>query len=161
VVLANTTVFPVGSRCASQPCQNGGRCFDLSLADAYYCSCSYPYTGFHCHIQVWECPPPFWGVRTPEMIPQCYAYSSDRALRYSCRCYMPVTSNLSTLALNNCHDKNQLFVANCNGEKEIGAVPFTNKAYYICTRKGVVSLKPCWLNHLWNNTLKKCVPENI
>jgi hypothetical protein len=74
---------------------------------------------------------------------------------------MPVTSNMSTLALNNCDDKNQLFAANCNGEREFGAVPFTNKAYYICTRKGVAILEPCWLNHVWNDILKKCVPENI
>jgi hypothetical protein len=50
VVLANTTVFPAGSRCASQPCQNGGLCYDFLSADAYYCRCFPPYTSLHYHL---------------------------------------------------------------------------------------------------------------
>jgi EGF-like domain len=155
-------VFPAGSRCASQPCQNGGLCFDFSSADAYYCFCFPPYTGLHCHLEQWECLPPSpCGVRTPEMIPMCQSYTSDRALRSSCYCYIPNSSQMRGIALNNCHDKNQLFIPNCKKKAEIGAVPSTNKAYYICLSESSATVVPCWLNHVWNNTQKKCVPENI
>ncbi|CAF1406621.1 unnamed protein product [Adineta steineri] len=46
----NKSVFPTGSRCAAQPCQNGGVCFDFSSADAYLCHCPLPYEGLHCHL---------------------------------------------------------------------------------------------------------------
>ncbi len=155
-------MFPAGSPCASQPCQNGGLCFDFSSADAYYCGCYPPYTGVHCHLQEWACSfPSPCGVRTREMASVCHPYTSDRALRYSCLCYVPGKSDLRSIALNNCQDKNQLFTPNCTEEKEIGAVPFTNKAYYICNSRNHVILEPCWLNHVWNNTQKACVPENI
>jgi len=151
-------VFPTGSRCASQPCQNGGLCFDFSSADAYFCYCFAPYTGLHCHLKQWKCLPPSpCGVRTSEMVPSCQSYTSDRALHYSCYCYMPCMSHTLGIALNNCHDKNQLFIPKCEKKKEIGAVPFTNKAYYICLSEGYVTLEPCWLNHVWNTTQKKNV----
>jgi hypothetical protein len=49
-VLANATVFSKGSRCASQPCQNAGVCFDFPSADAYLCHCDSLYEGLHCHL---------------------------------------------------------------------------------------------------------------
>ncbi len=73
----------------------------------------------------------------------CEPYTSDKALRYSCICNMSDGSHLDSIARNNSHDKNQLFVSNCNEEKETGAVPFTNKAYYICWSTRSVILEPC------------------
>jgi hypothetical protein len=65
------------------------------------------------------------------------------------------------LALTSYYNKNELFIPKCDQDKETDVAPFTNKAYYICNRKGHAMLEPYWLNHLWNDTLKKCVPEKI
>jgi len=66
---SDTSVFPAGSHCASQPCQNGGVCYDFSSADAYFCHCFYPHTGLHCQIQEQSCGARLCGNRTSEMLP--------------------------------------------------------------------------------------------
>ncbi|CAF1310797.1 unnamed protein product [Rotaria sp. Silwood1] len=44
-------VYPPGAQCASQPCQNGGRCFDLPSANTYHCACLGSYTGVNCQTK--------------------------------------------------------------------------------------------------------------
>jgi hypothetical protein len=66
------------------------------------------------------------------------------------------------LALNNCQDKDQFFYPNCDPAEGVGAVPFTNKAFYICPAGEFTAfVQPCPLNHVWNDTRKQCIPENI
>ena len=163
IVLANTTVLPAGSRCASQPCQNGGACFDFRLADGYFCRCRHPYTGFHCQIQERECPPNACGARTSEMVPSCGPKTSDLALLYTCLCYYPHPPSKVGVALNNCHDKDQLFFPKCEGgAKEIGALPFTNKGFYMCMgRKYLGYVESCPVDYVWNDTRKECIIEKV
>ena len=108
-ILGDISVFPAGSHCASQPCQNGGVCYDFSSADAYFCHCFYSYTGLHCQIQEQSCGSPLCGDRTSEMLPMCVGYTSDKALRYTCKCYITNSSSITYgIALNNCYSE-QLF----------------------------------------------------
>jgi hypothetical protein len=66
------------------------------------------------------------------------------------------------LALNNCQDKDQLFNPNCSLAEPVGAVPYTNKGFYICPgNKFTAFVQPCPLNHVWNNKRKECILENI
>jgi len=158
----NALVLPAGSRCASQPCQNDGICFDFSSADSYFCMCRSPYTGLHCHVEQWRCVAPACGDKTSEIIPMCRTFTSDMALNYTCICRIISPSVDRALALDNCHDPNQLFYPKCEGEKPVGAVPFTNKGFYICrSDKFSAFIQPCPLHHVWNDTRKQCVLENI
>jgi len=159
----NTTVFPIGSRCASQPCQNGGVCFDLSSVDSYVCHCSYPYKGLHCHLlDKSSCPISQCGRdRVGKFIPVCRYYTTDKALDYICFCYSK-SGRYADLryAANNCYT-DELFSPKCEGEPPVGALPFTNKGFYICpmSTKSPLVLS-CPLHHVWNNTQKECVLEN-
>ncbi|CAF5133349.1 unnamed protein product, partial [Rotaria sp. Silwood1] len=127
----NTTVFPAGSRCALKPCENDGLCFDLSSADAYHCVCRDPYTGVHCQIQERIYPPFICGNRTSKILPYSQTFTSDKALPYICVCYIKGLRYV-VYALNNCHNE-KLFHKVCDGKEPfVGALPFTNKAFYIC-----------------------------
>uniref|UniRef100_A0A671QPS3 Delta-like protein n=1 Tax=Sinocyclocheilus anshuiensis TaxID=1608454 RepID=A0A671QPS3_9TELE len=53
--ISTSVCFLQQSRCASSPCQNGGRC--RSLATGYECECLYGYTGTNCEVQVDLCSP--------------------------------------------------------------------------------------------------------
>ncbi len=163
IILANGSVLPAGSRCASQPCQNGGLCVDFSSVDGYYCLCKPPYTGLHCESQEQLCPMLPCGHRTSEMKPYCTRFPSGMAFNYTCSCHFISPAPRMALVLNNCQDKDQLFYPNCGNQVEgVGAVPFTNKAFYICPGSELTaSLRPCPLNHVWNDTRKRCIPENI
>lgn len=84
------------------------------------------------------------------------------ALNYTCSCYIISPSEDMVLALNNCQDKDQLFNPNCSSAEPVGAVPYTNKGFYICPgNKFTAFVQPCPLNHVWNNTRKECILENI
>ncbi len=62
VVLANTTVFPAGSRCVSQPCQNGGLCYDFFISGRLLLS-------LFSSI--------YWSSLS-SMVPMCEPYTSDK-----------------------------------------------------------------------------------
>jgi hypothetical protein len=162
IILANTSVFPIGSRCASQPCQNGGVCFDFSSVDGYLCLCSYPYQGLHCHLLEKPIPESLCGGQVGKMSPMYYVYTNDMALDYICFCYDYSRRPVVTLsyAASNCYT-DELFVLTCEGEPPVGALPFTNKGFYICPW-GTESLiiMSCALHHVWNDTRKECVLEN-
>jgi hypothetical protein len=88
-------------------------------------------------------------------------YTNDMALDYICFCYdwsrRPVTLSY---AANNCHT-DELFDPKCEGERPVGALPFTNKGFYICPRSiKLPIIKSCALHHVWNDTQKECVLEN-
>ncbi|CAF1434417.1 unnamed protein product [Rotaria sordida] len=155
----NTTVFPAGSRCALRPCENNGLCFDLSSADAYHCACRYPYTGVHCQIQERIFSPRTCGNITSKIVPYCLSFTSDKALPYICVCQIRGVGHI-TYALNNCHSE-KLFHKVCDGKVPfVGALPFTNKAFYICKHESFDAyVLPCDLHHVWNDTQKECVPE--
>ncbi|CAF3001496.1 unnamed protein product [Rotaria sp. Silwood2] len=82
----NTSVFPIGSRCASQSCQNGGICFDFSSADGYLCQCPYANKDLHCHLLYKPCPESECGGRVGRFVPWCKPYTNDMALDYVCFC---------------------------------------------------------------------------
>ena len=159
IILANTTVFPAGSRCALKPCENNGLCFDLSSADAYHCACHDPYTGVHCQVQERIFPPFICGNITSEITPYDVGFTSDKALPYICVCLRKDVQYL-VFALNNCHN-GKLFHKVCDGKEPfVGSVPFTNKAFYICKPDLTqVDVQSCDLHHVWNDTQKECVPE--
>ncbi|CAF1026018.1 unnamed protein product [Adineta steineri] len=156
----NTTIFPVGSRCASNPCGDKGLCFDFPSADGYHCECYHPYTGLNCQTEYRECPLFQCGNRTSEMLPMCIDFTSDKALPYICHCFVINGSADMTLALDNCHNE-KLFSLKCDEVERVGALPFTNKGFYVCT-SGILraTFKSCDLHHVWNDTQKECVPEH-
>ncbi|CAF1197577.1 unnamed protein product [Adineta steineri] len=157
----NTSVFPIGSRCAAQPCQNGGVCFDFSSADAYLCHCPLPYEGLHCHLLRNDCPTSRCGGVIGSIFPECFSYTNDMALNHFCRCHDSSTQpSRISFAGNNCHTE-KLFVPKCEGEPPVGAVPFTNKGFYIClNNRKTLFMQSCPLQHVWNDTKKECVLEN-
>jgi len=160
LVLANTTVFPAGSRCASSPCENGALCLDLSSADTYHCLNPYPCTGVHCQKQERRCPRFACGNRTSEIVPECVPYTSDKALLYICTCYADKYRGSLFYAFNDCHSKKVFYKYSDRKEPVLGAFPFTNKAFYIClSHRFNVRVESCNLHHVWNDTLKECVPE--
>ncbi len=162
IVLANTSVFPIGSRCASKPCQNGGVCFDFLSADGYLCQCSVPYSGLHCHLLQKSDPESDCGGTAGKFHPGYKIYTNDMALDYICYCYDWSRRPVVTLsyAPNNCYT-DELFVPKCVGEPPVGALPFTNKGFYICsTDRKSLSIRSCALHHVWNDTQKECVLEN-
>ncbi len=161
IVLANTSVFPIGSRCASRPCQHDGVCFDFSSADGYLCQCPYPYEGLHCHVYEKPCPKSLCGGRVGKIVPVCKPFTNDLALDYICLCYDWNRHPFDfSYALNNCHT-DELFDPKCEGEAGVGALPFTNKGFSVCPwRTNTVLIKSCPLHHVWNNTQKECVLEN-
>ena len=161
IILANTSVFPIGSRCAAQPCQNGGVCFDFSSADGYLCHCPYLYKGLHCHLFQNICPESRCGDIVGNIVPDCYPYTNDMALNHFCRCYDWSSRPLGlTYAANNCHT-DKLFVPKCEGDPPVGAVLFTNKGFYICLNdRKRLFIQSCPLQHVWNDTKKECVLEN-
>ncbi|CAF4266059.1 unnamed protein product, partial [Rotaria sordida] len=156
----NTTVFPAGSRCALKPCQNGGRCFDLSSADAYHCACHYPYTGVHCQTQYRLCSARICGNKASNILAFCHGFTSDKTLPYICLCHMKSAPEERFVALNSCHSE-EIFHKVCDGKEPfVGALPFTNKAFYICLPGWMnARVKSCDLDHVWNGTQKECVPE--
>jgi hypothetical protein len=85
------------------------------------------------------------------------------ALDYVCYCYdwSRRPSLLLSYAANNCYTE-ELFVPKCEeDEYHVGALPFTNKGFYICLKGGLpVIIKSCVLHHVWNDTQKECVLEN-
>ncbi|CAF1026001.1 unnamed protein product [Adineta steineri] len=154
----NTTIFPVGSRCASNPCGDRGVCYDFPSADGYYCECFRPNRGLNCQTEHYECPPFACGNRTSEIFPTCLDFTSDKALPHICGCLVFNASH-TAFALNNCHNE-KLFYLKCHEAERVGAVPFTNKGFYICfTGDTRASVRSCDLNHVWNDTQKECVPE--
>ena len=159
-VLANATVFPKGSRCASQPCQNGGVCFDFPSADAYACHCYYPYQGLHCHLTMHRCGRCGGPItKTTKITPLCRSYTSDMALNYTCACYdNRNNSRAVSYALNDCLHK-EPYVLKCDEEHLVGALPFTNKGFYNCPFGNLMLIESCRLHHVWNDTRKECVPE--
>jgi hypothetical protein len=160
IVLANTSVFPIGSRCASQPCQNGGVCFDFSSADGYLCQCRSPYKGLHCHLLDKPCPQSQCGGRIGNITAYCKPYTTDMALDYICYCYdWTYQPSVLSFAANNCYtDEN--FGPKCEGKPSAGAIPFTNKGFYGCLMGTDLFIRPCALHHVWNDTQKECVLEN-
>jgi len=156
----NRSVFPIGSRCASQPCQNGGACFDFSSADGYLCQCPFPYKGLHCHLLDKSCPESACGGRIGKIVPWCRSFTTDMALDYICFCYdwSRQPAGLS-YAANNCYT-DQLFASKCDGEPQVGALSFTNKGFYICQRGRDLFMESCALHHVWNDTKNKCVFQN-
>ncbi|CAF1345014.1 unnamed protein product [Rotaria sordida] len=156
----NTRVYPAGSRCALKPCQNGGHCYDLSSADAYHCACSYPYTGVHCQTLHRLCYGDICSDKTSNILAFCHGFTTDKALPYVCLCHMKNATKERFVALNNCHS-GETFHKVCDGKEPfVGALPFTNKAFYICLPGRLDSrLIPCDLDHVWNDTQKECVPE--
>jgi hypothetical protein len=160
IVLANTSVFPIGSRCASQPCQNGGACFDFSSADGYLCLCPSPYEGLHCHLLRKSCSQSECGGIVGKIKAECKTYTTDMALDYICYCYDWSRRPWSmSYAANNCFT-DQLFAPKCEGKPFAGAIPFTNKGFYICPTGADLFIKSCALHHVWNDTQKECVLEN-
>ncbi|CAF1009356.1 unnamed protein product [Adineta steineri] len=156
----NTTIFPVGSRCASNPCGDRGLCSDFPSADGYYCECDPPYTGLNCQTEYRSCPRFACGNRTSKIAPLCLDFASDKALSYVCNCLVEGNSKDKHFALNNCHNE-KLFSLKCAGAERVGAVPFTNKAFYICFSSAInASVRSCDLDHVWNDTQKECVPEH-
>ncbi|CAF3223074.1 unnamed protein product [Rotaria sp. Silwood2] len=156
----STTVYPSESRCALKLCQNDDLCFDLSSADAYHCACRYPYTGVHCQIQERFFSERTCGTKTLDIVPFCHGFTSDKALPYICACYIKNVPGESFIALNNCHSENA-FHKVCDGnEPFVGALSFTNKAFYICPSDMFnVVVKSRDIDHVWNDTQKECVPE--
>jgi hypothetical protein len=153
--------LPIESRCASQPCQNGGACVDFSSVDGYLCQCRYPYKGLHCHLLENSCPKSQCGSRVDNIVPACMTYTNDMALDYICFCYDWNRNPVSlSYAANNCNT-DELFVPKCEGEHPVGALPFTNKGFYICPwDTKTLLIKSCTLHHVWNDTQKECVLEN-
>jgi hypothetical protein len=83
------------------------------------------------------------------------------ALDYVCFCYDWNREPIGlSYAANNCYT-DELFVPKCEGEPPAGALPFTNKGFYICSggAKSEIILS-CALHHVWNDTQKECVLEN-
>jgi hypothetical protein len=161
IVLANTSVFPIGSRCASHPCQNGGACYDYRSVDGYLCSCPAPYKGLHCHVHDKSCPESQCGDRLGKILPVCKPFTNDMALDYICLCYDWNRRPFGfSFAANNCYT-DELFDPSCERETGVGAIPFTNKGFYICPWISErVFIKSCPLHHVWNGTQKECVLEN-
>ncbi|CAF1342182.1 unnamed protein product [Adineta steineri] len=156
----NTTIFSVGSRCASKPCGDRGLCSDFPSADGYHCQCDYPYTGLNCQTEYRRCPRFACGNRTSKIVPMCVDYASDKALPRVCTCLVKGNTADKHFALNNCHNET-LFSLKCDGAERVGAVPFSNKAFYICYTGSInASVRPCDLDHVWNDTQKECVPEH-
>ncbi len=90
----------------------------------------------------------------------CKPFTNDKALDYFCYCYdynrEPVGLKI---AANNCYT-DKLFVPTCEGDPPVGALAFTNKAFYICPSKTTdLLIKSCPLHHVWNDTQKECVLE--
>ncbi len=161
IVLANTSVFPIGSRCASRPCQHDGVCFDFSSVDGYLCQCPAPYEGLNCHLHEKPCPKSRCGGGLGKILPVCKRFTNDMALDYLYVCYdwdrKPYGFGY---AVNNCLTE-KLFNPKCEGEPPVGALPFTNKGFYICPlRMNSVFIRSCPLHHVWNDTQKECVFEN-
>ena len=161
IVLANTSVFLIGSRCASQPCQNGGVCFDFSAADGYLSQCPYPYKGLHCHLVEKSCSESECSGRVGKIAPTYKAYTNDMALDYICFCHDGSRWSVAlSYAAKHCYI-DELFVPKCEGEPPIGALPFTNKGFYICPRSTEsLYIKSCALHHVRNETQKEFVLEN-
>jgi hypothetical protein len=155
----NQTILPNGSRCASQPCQNGGICFDFPSADAFLCACPYPYEGVHCHLRRQSCSPNVCGPTDfGRMLPRCIRFPSDRALRYFCHCY--ANDDISYYTPYDC-GKGERYYIDCDEKGlRVGAVPFTNKAYFVCLDYfNIPVIQSCRLGHVWNDTQKECIPE--
>ncbi|CAF1315211.1 unnamed protein product [Adineta steineri] len=156
----NNTIFPVGSRCASKPCGDRGLCYDFPSADGYHCQCDPPYTGLNCQTEYRRCSIFACGNRTSKIVPMCVDYASDKALARVCTCLVKGATKDTYFALNNCHNE-KLFSLKCAGAERVGAVPFSNKAFYICYTGSInASVRPCDLHHVWNDTQKECVPEH-
>ncbi len=85
------------------------------------------------------------------------------ALDYICFCYVKSRRGYDDAwryAANNCYT-DELFVPKCEGNPPVGALPFTNKGFYICpwdTKS--LFIRSCALHHVWNDTQKECVIEN-
>lgn len=157
--LANTSVFPSGSRCASQPCQNGGVCFDFRSADGYICQCPYPYKGLHCHTVDKPYPKSGCGRRIGTMSPGIRVFTTDMALDYTCGCHDWSRRPVVTVGYvaNNCHTE-KIFFPECEEVPRVGALPFTNKGFYVCQiNTNSVYIQSCLLHHVWNDTQKECV----
>ena len=158
---ADQTILPIGSRCASQPCQNGGTCFDFPSADAFLCLCPPSYEGVHCHARTRMCEKTACGGDSVQMKGACRSFPSDRALSYYCECHKEADDFLDVyFAPSNCY-KDDLYKPIC-AVRENGAVaiPFTNKGYYVYRHGDIFSfLQSCRLGHVWNDTQKECVQE--
>jgi hypothetical protein len=161
---ANTTVFPPKSRCASGPCQNGGRCYDYPVADAFHCSCTGHYEGVHCQAFKRSCPSDGcdgWFTRARAFLDPCLPFVTDRALTHICEC---ITENDGQFrkwyAQNSCQGE-QFVIPNCtNADQHAGPLPFTNKGFYICrSQLHRASVQSCRLGRVWNDVKKECVPE--
>jgi hypothetical protein len=155
---ANQTISPIGSRCASQPCQNGGKCYDFPSADAFLCVCPPLYEGVHCHARTRVCSGYICGSRDLEgLFPSCISFASDRALRYICDCW---TGNVLYYTSFDC-EKGERYYPKCDENvSSVGAVPFTNKAYLVCLKgSSGPFIKSCRVGHVWNDTQKECMQE--
>ncbi|CAF1320436.1 unnamed protein product [Adineta steineri] len=156
----NTTIFPAGSRCASNPCGDRGLCSDFPSADGYHCECDPPYAGLNCQTEYRRCSIFECGNRTSKIVPLCVGFASDKALPHVCTCLVKGATKDTYFALNNCHNE-KLFSLKCAGAERVGAVPFSNKAFYICFTGSInASVRSCDLHHVWNDTQKECVPEH-
>ena len=87
------------------------------------------------------------------------------ALDYVCLCYDGNRQQRAfSYAANNCYT-DEIYVLKCKGDPSVGALPFTNKGFYICPF-GVgessysMLIRSCALHHVWNDTQKECVLEN-
>ncbi|CAF0987194.1 unnamed protein product [Adineta steineri] len=156
----NTTIFPAGSRCASKPCGDRGVCFDFPSADGYHCECYSPYAGLNCQTEHHRCPRFACGNRTSKIVPMCIDFAFDKALPHVCHCLVKGNTEDKHFALNSCHNE-KLFSMKCAGAERVGAVPFTNKGFYICFTGSInASVRSCDLDRVWNDTQKECVPEH-
>ncbi|CAF1523772.1 unnamed protein product, partial [Rotaria sordida] len=135
-------------------------CFDFSSADAYYCACRFPYTGVHCQTQDRLCSGDICDNKASNILAFCHGFTSDKALPYICICHMKNAPEERFVALNNCHS-GEIFHKVCDGKEPfVGALPFTNKAFYICLPGWVnARVRSCDLDHVWNYTQKECVLE--
>jgi hypothetical protein len=95
----------------------------------------------------------------------CRSFPSDRALSYYCECHKEIDAFYHSFlevyfAPSNCH-KDHLYKPSCEAIRDgVVAVPFTNKGYYVCRRRHLLSfVRSCRVGHVWNDTQKECVQE--
>jgi hypothetical protein len=159
VCLANVTVFAKGSRCASHPCQNGGVCFDFPSADVIFVIVNLHIKVFIV-ISLYTDAPSVVVCQQKKFFPSSQPFTSDMALNYTCHCHNNTQgSRAVSYALDDCFS-NETYVLKCDEEHLVGALPFTNKGFYICPFGSWMAIESCRLHHVWNDTRKECVPES-
>jgi hypothetical protein len=153
ILLVNTTVLPPRSRCASQPCQNGGTCLDFPVVDAFYCGCRWPYQGVRCQEYKVSCPSTNCGMKRPDLTPNCIAFPSDRALISICQCTIINGTEVTTKYSSTICGDEKSYLPNClqTGQR-LGTLPFTNKGFYIChPGSNNIEVMSCLKGRIWDD----------